>query len=385
MVAQGAILTLVVACCTAFTVRGQQVGLDVDGQTSHVSAYGRTVSDVLDAAGISVGDKDLVAPGLDQRAPLGGEIVVRTAHQLEVTVDGKTSTVWTTAQTVDEAVADLGVRADGALMSASRSDSIGRTGLSLAISTMKNFTVLVDGATMTTHTNASTVGEAVKSLGIVLGDRDQLSVPASAPAVEGLLVTVTRLKSTDGTQNQSEPFKSVQQDDPNLEQGKTKVIQEGKAGNSVITYSANVLDGREISRDVIATAIINPPVDEIVAVGSKEPVKVVSTSGVEIPAIGAGDARSIGRELAAQRGWGDDQYVCLDNLWTRESGWRTTAANPSGAYGIPQALPGSKMSSVGADWATNPATQITWGLNYIAGRYGDPCGAWASFQVKNWY
>jgi hypothetical protein len=73
-------------------------------------------------------------------------------------------------------------------------------------------------------------------------------------------------------------------------------------------------------------------------------------------------------------------------LWNRESGWNVYASNAgSGAYGIPQALPGSKMGSVGADWATNPATQITWGLNYVQGRYGTPCGAWASFQSKGWY
>jgi hypothetical protein len=73
-------------------------------------------------------------------------------------------------------------------------------------------------------------------------------------------------------------------------------------------------------------------------------------------------------------------------LWNKESGWRVDAENrSSGAYGIPQALPGSKMASIAADWRTNPATQITWGLNYVAGRYSTPCGAWSSFQAKGWY
>ncbi|MEO6205131.1 MAG: hypothetical protein ABIO67_07100 [Mycobacteriales bacterium] len=97
-----------------------------------------------------------------------------------------------------------------------------------------------------------------------------------------------------------------------------------------------------------------------------------------------GSPRAIAKGQLAQRGW-SDQFGCLDNLWTRESGWRTTAANSSGAYGIPQALPGSKMASEGSDWRTNPATQIRWGLGYIASRYGDPCGAWANFQNKGWY
>ncbi|MBF4577815.1 transglycosylase SLT domain-containing protein [Frondihabitans sp. VKM Ac-2883] len=98
-----------------------------------------------------------------------------------------------------------------------------------------------------------------------------------------------------------------------------------------------------------------------------------------------GSAQAIGAELVAARGWGTDQYNCLVSLWNKESGWNVYAANPSGAYGIPQALPGSKMSSVGADWQTNPATQITWGLNYIQGRYGNPCGAWAHSVANNWY
>jgi hypothetical protein len=98
-----------------------------------------------------------------------------------------------------------------------------------------------------------------------------------------------------------------------------------------------------------------------------------------------GSAQAIGHELVLARGWGEDQYSCLVALFNRESGWRVNASNPSGAYGIPQALPGSKMATVGADWQTNPATQITWGLNYIAARYGTPCGAWAHSQSSGWY
>ncbi len=98
-----------------------------------------------------------------------------------------------------------------------------------------------------------------------------------------------------------------------------------------------------------------------------------------------GTAQAIGYELVKARGWGDDQFACLVSLFNRESHWNVYAANPSGAYGIPQALPGSKMASVGADWQTNPRTQITWGLNYIQGRYLTPCGAWGHSQSSGWY
>ncbi|HEY5833559.1 transglycosylase SLT domain-containing protein [Streptomyces sp.] len=83
---------------------------------------------------------------------------------------------------------------------------------------------------------------------------------------------------------------------------------------------------------------------------------------------------------------GSGQYFCFSNIVEHESGWRYTATNASsGAYGLVQALPGSKMASAGADWQTNPATQIKWGLNYMNSRYGSPCGAWQFWQVNHWY
>lgn len=99
-----------------------------------------------------------------------------------------------------------------------------------------------------------------------------------------------------------------------------------------------------------------------------------------------GTAQAIAYDMVLARGWGDDQFACLVALWNRESGWRVNAYNPSsGAYGIPQSLPGNKMASAGDDWETNPATQITWGLGYIAGRYGTPCGAWDHSESRGWY
>jgi hypothetical protein len=90
--------------------------------------------------------------------------------------------------------------------------------------------------------------------------------------------------------------------------------------------------------------------------------------------------------MESKYSWGKNQHSCLVNLWNRESGWRHTAANPtSSAYGIPQSLPGNKMASAGADWRTNPETQIKWGLKYIKHRYETPCGAWSAFKKKGWY
>jgi hypothetical protein len=98
------------------------------------------------------------------------------------------------------------------------------------------------------------------------------------------------------------------------------------------------------------------------------------------------DPRVIARALLTEFGFAQSQFDCLDSIYSQESGWRWNADNPrSSAYGIPQALPGSKMASAGADWRTNPVTQIRWGLGYIGDRYGSPCEAWAFKRVRGWY
>ena len=99
-----------------------------------------------------------------------------------------------------------------------------------------------------------------------------------------------------------------------------------------------------------------------------------------------GSPQQIAQGMLGSFGWSSSQFSCLQPLWNAESGWNVSAANPSsGAYGIPQALPGSKMASAGADWQTNPATQIRWGLGYIKSVYGSPCGAWSHEQSYGWY
>ncbi|WP_433430970.1 lytic transglycosylase domain-containing protein [Nonomuraea sp. CA-141351] len=105
-----------------------------------------------------------------------------------------------------------------------------------------------------------------------------------------------------------------------------------------------------------------------------------------IPAAMPDTNKRIALGQVVQRSWNLQEFRCLDNLWTRESNWNHRAFNrSSGAYGIPQALPGGKMRGAGSDWKSNPETQIRWGLAYIKGRYGRPCGAWGHWRSHNWY
>jgi hypothetical protein len=127
--------------------------------------------------------------------------------------------------------------------------------------------------------------------------------------------------------------------------------------------------------------------NSVKAVNANEMALVsIASRQIEIARVPDG-ARAVAREIAQSKyGWGSFQFACLDKLWTKESNWRYKARNKSsGAHGIPQALPATKMESIGTDWRTNPVTQIKWGLRYIEVRYETPCKAYKKFQRSNWY
>lgn len=374
---QALVLALVAASTTAFAVLHKRVEVDIDGTTTQVDAFGRTVADVLSAAHVTVGPDDVVAPGAGSPVAAGDLVVVRHGRELTVEIDGQRQQIWTTALTVGEAVDGLGMR-DDVRLSASRSERLDAR--VLRVSTEKTIHLAVDGQVIDGVTNAGTVRDALRDIGLVLDEGDQVSVPLDAPAVDGLVVMVTR--AANGGQKVTEvvPFDTQQIDDPTLIAGTTKIKVAGRAGVRTTTYDVQVVGGVVVSRTQLSSVLTSSPVTQVVLKGTKP------LPNPSLVAVAPGTAQALGKEMAAARGWGDDQFACLLQLWNEESGWRVNAQNVySGAYGIPQALPGSKMATVGADWQTNPATQITWGLNYIAGRYGTPCGAYNHKSSAGWY
>jgi hypothetical protein len=148
-----------------------------------------------------------------------------------------------------------------------------------------------------------------------------------------------------------------------------------------VQVASQMHESAKLERSSYAAAVKPKPKPTHTAETTAQPASFTAT----FVAPSAGTAQAIAYKMVTARGWSDNEFSCLVALWNRESGWRVNAANPSGAYGIPQALPGSKMASAGADWATNPATQIAWGLGYITSRYGTPCGAWGHSQSTGWY
>jgi len=375
LTAQALVLALVVAGTTVFATLQKTVTIDVDGELATVSAFGRTVEDVLTAEGVDVGERDQVAPALDALLADGSQVVVRHGRQVVVEIDGERQTVWTTALTVEDILAELGLRGE-LRTSASRSAGVGTD--ALRVSTLKTVHVAVDGGTVDLSTTASTVREVLSELDVVLGEFDRVSVSLDAAAVDGLVVKVDRVVGVTRSETTPEPFTTVRQDDPSLAEGREVLSVQGRDGAKVVTFVAHEIDGVEIGRVLLAESVVTAPVAQVIRVGT-------STAPVA-PPVEAGTARAMGHDMLLARGWDESEWACLDALWSRESGWRVNAENSSsGAYGIPQAYPGTKMATVGADWQTNPATQITWGLNYVAGRYITPCGAWAHFQSHNSY
>ena len=155
-------------------------------------------------------------------------------------------------------------------------------------------------------------------------------------------------------------------------------VTAGKTGASLIQERQQVILENAATQSFSVTSapkisISAPPSSGDVAPPAAEPPPNPSS------------AQGIAYNMLASFGFATSQWSCLDSLWNQESGWRYNAENASGAYGIPQALPGSKMASAGSDWLTNPATQIKWGLGYIKNTYGTPCNAWAHEVSYGWY
>lgn len=234
-------------------------------------------------------------------------------------------------------------------------------------------------ATRQLGVSVALVAFAAGSFTSTVVDAEPQSV-VQAEAVQEVVAPVTSeardLEITTVTEEIVLAHDSVEREDAGSLKGSSRVVTQGSDGTALVSYTVTYEDGEEVERVEAMKVVVDEPVDEVISVGTMA-IPATSNSGAN---------RQLGREMAAARGWTGEQWECLNALWTKESNWRHNASNPSsGAHGIPQSLPGSKMASHGADWATNPATQISWGLSYISGRYGTPCAAWSHSTARGWY
>jgi resuscitation-promoting factor RpfB len=380
----GAVLAGLVSLPALWNTVDKTVDLVVDGRVQAIQTTADRVGEVVTDAGYRVTAHDLLAPAATSQIDNGGRIVLRRGRLLHLDVDGARTDVWTTAPTVADALEQLGYSARD-FVSVSRDRRLPLAPTDIAIRTPRAITIVHDGLRQQVTTTDPTVGEVLGDLGITLGSRDRLSVPMDSTVRGGETVQLQRVSSRLVTKVKQLSFKTVRRHDSSMRLGTTELVRHGKDGRARVTYSLVYIDGKLAGRTLIKTVTVAEPRSQVLAVGTKRTNNASVSSAPSVAAPSPGTAKAIARDLAAARGWGDEQYSCLVILWNNESGWNVHAANPSGAYGIPQALPGWKMSSAGPDWQNNASTQIKWGLGYIAERYSTPCGAWSYWQGNGWY
>ena len=292
--AQGAAVAVVAVGALTMAQYDKAVSLSLDGDTSSVHVFGSTVGDLLAKQDVPVGEHDIVQPAADAPLSDGDTVVIRYGRKLTVTMDGKTSDYWTTATSVDAALAELGIRADSAKLSVSRSEPLGRSGLALTITTPKNVTVNVDGGSKTVATTGPTVADALQQLEVTLGAQDRVNPAPETPLTEGLAVTINRVEKKSVSETQAVAFGVTNQDDANLAKGTKKTTTKGVAGEQSVTFDEVWVDGQLESRTQTGAQVTKNPVGQVVAVGTKAATPATATPP---PRVHRHDVRSRHRPL----------------------------------------------------------------------------------------
>ena len=329
-----------------------------------------TVGELLKKLDIRVGDGDVVEPSASTRiAQDDFRINVYRAKPVEVVDNGRRTFAFSAATTPRSIAKQAGATLypEDELKTRPVTEFLrdGTLGTTVTIERAVPVTLNLYGQPVQIRTQAKTVGELLKERKIKLAKDDSVQPTADAPLTAQtqvfLLRQGTRIESV--TQEIAMPVEAIQ--DPNLAMGTSAVRQQGSPGQKVVTYQLNLQNGAEVGRTVIQEVVAKNPVTQI-------EVRGTSLSGVK------GNMGLAGISPA------DYQYV--DYIVEKESRWNPTAQNASsGAYGLCQALPGTKMASAGADWATNPVTQLKWCNGYAVGRYGSWQAAYNYWTVHHYW
>ena len=266
----GVVLALV-AGTTAFVALDKRVTISVDGHQQQVRSFARNVGDLLDSENVPYDlAHDLVTPAPSSSLADGETVQVRYGRPVLLTVDGETRTVWTTGRTVSQALMLLGVRSDGAYVSASRSRRIGRGGMALDVRMPHHLTFLADGTRHEVTTTATTVRSAMAEAGVELREQDRVSADLSARPYAEQVVGLTRVDGKKAVEERPIKFDTEKRKSNDLYQGTTKILKEGKVGIEVRTFRETYLDGKLDSRQLVSTRVTEEPVTEVLLVGTKK-------------------------------------------------------------------------------------------------------------------
>jgi uncharacterized protein YabE (DUF348 family) len=266
---QSAVLTALLGGTAAYALTEKTVTVSVDGQPRIVTTHGGTVRDVLTAAGVTAGPHDLLAPAADTAIDDGDHVALRRGRLLALVVDGHRRDVWVTAVSVDEALEQIGLRADGVRLSASRSRRIPLSGLSFAVLTQKDIAILADGHVTTLTTTGPTVRDALMQAGITLGRTDRLSAPRGTLLTDHMIIRVTRIVGRRVVESYPIPFKTERRLDASMYKGDRKVLVAGRPGVLLRTYTLSFVNGKLSAKHLGSEVQTAAPVTQVLAVGTK--------------------------------------------------------------------------------------------------------------------
>ncbi|MFF7950762.1 ubiquitin-like domain-containing protein [Streptomyces griseorubiginosus] len=302
---QALVVAFLAGGTTAFVAEDKAIELTVDGKPRTLHTFADDVTELLAEEGVAVGAHDVVAPAPGEQLASGDEVEVRYGRPVRLTLDGQRREVWTTAQTVEGALKQLGVRAEGAYLSTSRSRRIGREGLALDVRTERSVTVMADGRARMIRTNAATVAEAVQEAGVTLSGMDTTSVPSGSFPREGQTITVLRITGTREVREEQIPFREQRTQDASLFKGTEVIDQAGRPGVRRVTYSLRTVNGVKQKPRRIRVETVREPRDQLVRVGTRP--MPTSVQGAD--------------------------HLNWQGLAHCESGGRPDAVDPSGTYG----------------------------------------------------
>jgi len=269
-ITQSAVVVSLVAGAVGFAHFDKSVALSVDGKPSAVHVFGSTVGDVLTDQGIKLNSHDLVAPAVSTPLEDNQKVVVRYGRLLTVTVDGKTKEFWTTSTTVAGALSELGIRADSAKLSVSRSQPLGRLGLAMAVTTPKSVTVSVDGRTVQAQTTSANVAELLAERNVTLGSLDRVTPALKTPLTRsGQNVAVSRVTRKWVSTTEAVAFGTQRRNDATQYIGSTKTVTVGKVGQQSVIRVRTSVNGKLMTVRLTSLRVTTAPVSRVIAVGTK--------------------------------------------------------------------------------------------------------------------
>lgn len=349
------------------------VQLSINGKKQTIPTRAVTVSDFLNRASVHLNDGDVVEPSQDTVIDQD-DFRINVYRARPVTIfDGNARVLALSAATTARSVAtQAGIKVypeDNLKQEVSsnvlKDQVIGeKIVIDRAIPAILN----LYGTPIEIRTHALTIGELLKEKNVTLANGDSIQPSADTPISANIQIFVTRFGTQIVTTEEPIPMEIQIIEDASLSFGASAVRQAGSPGKTIVTYQLDLQNGKEVGRHVIQEVRAQEPVKQIVVRGKAFNVNSDKLTVMQLAGINT-----------------DVDYGYVDYIVSHESGWRPTARNASGAYGLCQALPGSKMSSAGSDWETNPVTQLRWCNGYAKARYGSWSAAYNFWLAKHYW